>query len=78
MSEERTLLDEAVCMSERLSPADPLRLIGLLSAQVRQRLDESDEPVDIRSTSGLGAELWQEIDVDAYPACERQSWEPGS
>lgn len=68
-------LDDALQISEQLSPADQLRLIGLLSERLRHRLDAGHEPVDMLTLAGVGGELWREIDVDAYLAAERASWD---
>ena len=75
MSSETTMLDEVLCISEQLSLADQLWLISLLSERVRRELDQGSEAVDMLSLAGLGAELWQEIDVAAYLEQERASWE---
>jgi hypothetical protein len=75
MVSETTTLDHVLDISKRLSLADQLSLIGLLSERVRQELDRDGEPVDMLSLAGLGTELWQEIDVDAYLERERASWE---
>jgi hypothetical protein len=34
-----------------------------------------DKPLDFRDAAGLGQEMWQSIDVDAYIQQERSSWE---
>ena len=75
MVTKMTTLDEVLSASEQLSLADQLSLIGLLSERVRHELDRDNEPVDILSLAGLGAELWQGIDVAAYLEEERASWE---
>jgi hypothetical protein len=67
-------VDRLLDMSEQLSPADQLRLISLLSERLRQEVVEQ-EPVDILATIGLGAEVWQDIDVTAYLEEERASWD---
>jgi hypothetical protein len=74
MTDETTMIDEVLCISQRLSLADQLLLISLLSERVRRELDRDGEPVDMLSLAGLGAELWQEVDVDAYLEQERASW----
>jgi len=74
MMGETTTLDEALRVSEALPLTDQLRLIGLLSERVRRELDPHNEPVDMLSLAGLGAELWQEIDTDVYLEQERASW----
>ena len=75
MVSKTTTLDEVLGISEQLSPTDQLRLISLLSERLRSEMDPKDDPVDMLSLVGLGAELWQEIDVDAYLEQERASWE---
>jgi hypothetical protein len=74
MASRTVTVDRVLDMSERLSPTDQLRLISLLSERLRQEIAE-DEPVDILSTAGLGAEVWQGVDVAAYLEEERASWE---
>ena len=75
---ETTTLDNVLEVSQQLSPADQLRLIGLLSEQLRDKLDVQEPPIDLLSQAGLGADLWQEIDVDAYIEQERASWDKQS
>jgi len=62
-------------ISEQLSLADQLRLISLLSERLRSEMGQEENPKDMLSLTGLGAELWQEIDVDTYLEQERTSWE---
>jgi hypothetical protein len=74
MSETITL-DQVLETSEQLSVPDQLRLISLLAQRLRGHVDEGGEPVDLLSTLGLGAEIWQEIDTDVYIEQERSSWD---
>jgi hypothetical protein len=62
MASKITTLDEVLSASERLSLADQSSLISLLSERVRRELDRDNEPVDMLSLAGLGAELWQEVE----------------
>ncbi len=66
---------EAMQVSERLSPTDQLRLIGWLSARLRDAVTASAAPADLLASAGLGAEIWQTLDVEAYIRQERASWE---
>jgi len=75
MANRTTTIDHLLDMSEQLSTADQLRLIGLLSERLRREIAPEDEPVDILSTIGLGAEMWQSIDVATYLDKERASWD---
>jgi len=72
---QKVTLNEALRASEQLPLADQLRLIGLLSERLRRALDRAGDQVDMLSLAGLGAELWQEIDVAAYLEQERSSWQ---
>ena len=74
MASEMTTIDKVLHISQQLSLADQLQLISLLSERVRRDLDSDGEPVDMLSLVGIGAELWREIDVDAYLEQERASW----
>jgi hypothetical protein len=74
MTNQTSTLDDALSISQRLPLTDQLLLISLLSERVRRELDRDDELVDILSLAGLGAELWQKVDVDAYLNQERATW----
>jgi hypothetical protein len=74
MTSEITALDEVLSTSQRLTLADQLLLISLISERVRRELDRDGEPVDMLSLAGLGEELWRVVDIDAYLEQERASW----
>jgi hypothetical protein len=63
----------ALEVARSLGPAEKRALIEAL----REELDAgADEPeADIMELEGLGAELWEGIDVDGYIREERTSWE---
>jgi hypothetical protein len=75
MTERTATLDEAIVVSEKLSPSDRLRLIGILSERLRSELEQGIEPVDMLSLAGLGAEIWKGLDVPTYLEQERASWD---
>ena len=75
MVSETITLDRILGISEQLSLADQLRLISLLSERLRSEMGQEENPIDMLFLTGLGAELWQEIDVDIYLEQERTSWE---
>ena len=75
MVSETVTLGQALSVSRQLSLADRLALISLLSERVRRELDRDGEPVDMLLLAGLGAELWQKVDVDVYLDRDRASWE---
>lgn len=72
---ETATLKDVLRISEQLSQADQLRLIGLLSERLRSEMAAHVEPIDMLSLAGVGAELWQDIDVAAYLEQERASWQ---
>ena len=75
MTEQITSLDEAIAVSERLSPSDQLQLIGILSERLRGELEQGIEPIDMLSLAGLGAEIWKDLDVTTCLEQERASWD---
>ncbi len=68
-------LEQVLDLTTRLSAVDQLRLIERLIVQVRTQQERESAPVDMLSLVGMGAELWQQIDVDAYLEQERANWE---
>jgi hypothetical protein len=64
---------EVLASSEKLSVLDQLRLITELSLRLRQELVES-EPVDLLTLTGVGKEVWANIEVETYLNEERDSW----
>ncbi len=72
MSDRTITLDKVLDLSAALSPDEQVRLIGMVSERLRQL---GSTRVDIRDPAGLGAEVWRDIDVDAYLNEERHSWE---
>jgi hypothetical protein len=68
-------LQDVLGMSRELPRADRLRLISLLSEDLLGEMGWGEEPVDMLSLAGVGADVWDKIDVDAYLREERASWE---
>lgn len=75
MESEKVALETALDLSKRLSPLDQLRLISLLSERLCSEMETNEEPTDMLTLAGLGADLWREIDVATYLEQERTSWE---
>ena len=57
---------------EALGPAEQLRLVAEVVARLGGALDRS--PRSLLELEGLGAEVWQGVDVDEYLRQERSSW----
>lgn len=75
MERETTTLSQALALSEKLSPADQLRLISILSERLGSELEPETELIDMLTLAGAEAEMWEKIDVDTYLNEERASWE---
>jgi hypothetical protein len=71
---EQVTLWDALRVTEKLSPADQLRLIHLLSGRLCDKELDS-ELIDMLSLAGKGADLWRQIDIADYLEQERSSWE---
>lgn len=69
MSTYRTVLTQVL----KLSPDEQLELISELFAHIRQRMI-SKQKRSILELSGLGKEIWNEIDAQEYVDRERDSW----
>jgi predicted nucleotidyltransferase len=65
---------EVLDTSEKLPISDQLRLITELSLRVQRALVEN-EPVDLLTLDGVGKEVWDRVDTDAYLDQERESWQ---
>ena len=74
MSSNTITWRDVLATSEKLSISDQLRLITELSLRVRQTLVES-EPMDLLTLAGVGKEVWDKVDTDAYLNQERDSWQ---
>jgi hypothetical protein len=60
--------------SQQLPLVDQLRLIAELSLRLRRLMGDT-EPVDLLTLSGVGQEVWANVDVDRYLDQERDSWQ---
>ena len=69
-----TAWQEALLTAEKLSWADQIRLISELLRRMEYLATES-EPIDLLDLAGIGADVWAEVDTDAYINQERDSWQ---
>jgi hypothetical protein len=58
---------------ENLTPEEQLHLLEELAAMVRSRMTQKPKR-SIMELEGLGKEIWQGIDAQAYVDQERDSW----
>ena len=66
--------DQVLKMTKRLNLPEQLQLLETLSRMVRDQVTEA-KPHSIMELEGLGAEIWQSVDAQAYIDQERASWE---
>jgi len=60
---------------QTLTPEDQLKLLELISANLRKTLKTRKAKHSIMELEGLGAEIWEGIDVQEYVRKERESWD---
>ena len=65
--------EDALRVAEKLSKADRHRLARKLLREAEETGPK--ERVSIMELEGLGKEIWEGIDTDAYIKAERDSWE---
>lgn len=66
--------DQILKMTKRLNLSEQLQLLESLSRMVRAQVIEA-KPHSIMELEGLGAEIWQGVNAQAYVDQERISWE---
>jgi hypothetical protein len=60
---------------EKLEPEQQLSLVKLLSAKLKKQLGRKSGKRKVTELDGLGAEVWNNIDVQDYIRKERSSWD---
>lgn len=63
--------DRTLNMAKRLALPEQLQLLEDLTKMIRRRVDNDPKMYDIMELEGLGAEIWQGIDAQAYVNQER-------
>ena len=66
--------DQILRMAKRLNLPEQLQLLETLSRMVRDQVTEAKSP-GIMEREGLGAEIWRNVDAQAYIDQERALWE---
>ena len=76
------ILWEVLKLTRKLSPNQKLKLSEILVIEAQPSLQEETALLPrtgkLSDYAGIGADLWQKIDVDRYIAEERASWEASS
>ena len=67
--------DHTLNMARRLALPEQLQLLEDLTRMVRRRVSYKPKTYSIMELEGLGAEIWQGIDAQAYVNQERASWD---
>jgi hypothetical protein len=65
---------ETLKQIQELTTQDQLRLLEALAALVRRQMNPGPQH-DIMELQGLGKEIWEDIDAQAYVDQERASWD---
>jgi hypothetical protein len=65
---------QLLAQARQLEPADQLRLLEGLATLLRQQLGHGS-PQPITALRGLGREVWQGMDAQAYVDRERAAWD---
>ena len=80
--EKQQVISKIWQLVEELTPSEKLSLSEQLTANVRSHLSPTNvsqgrrrERVRLSNYAGVGAELWQTIDVDHYIDQERNAWQ---
>ena len=71
---ETLTYDDYVKGIQALKPEEQLNLIELLSLRLKKLLLKKNKKHSILELEGLGAEIWEGIDVQKYIRKERESW----
>ncbi len=58
-----------------LPRADRLRLLGRIAEDLSANEGEDGQLVSLLDLEGVGAEIWQGVDAQAYIDAERESWD---
>lgn len=80
--EKQQVIFQIQQLLKELTPLEKLSLSEQLTADVRSQLfyekvahEEQKKRVRLSNFAGVGAELWQTIDVDQYIHQERDAWQ---
>jgi hypothetical protein len=61
---------------DALEPEEQLSLVELLSARLREHLaNKTSAKRSITELDGLGADIWDQVDIESYIQKERNAWD---
>ena len=60
---------------QELKPEEQLSLVEIISARLKNSLRRKSIPHRITELEGLGADVWEGVDVQEYIHKERESWD---
>ena len=65
------------CLREisKLRPEEQLRLVEVITTNLRGAVRQPGKKRSILELEGLGADLWRKLDVETYIRQERDSWD---
>ncbi len=74
-SKEVVTLEYVLKAAKKLSVADQLKLISLISEDISHQALERTRRHKLMDLAGVGSELWEGIEAQEYVRQERESWE---
>jgi len=72
---ERLSYDDYAKGIQTLTPEDQLKLLEMISSNLRKTLKSPKAKHSIMELEGLGSEIWEGIDAQEYIRKERESWD---
>jgi len=60
---------------QNLEPEDQLRIVEIISANLKRSLRKKKQEHSLMELEGLGAEIWKDVDAREYVNKERESWD---
>jgi hypothetical protein len=75
MATEKTKISKLLHLASRLPVDEQLELIAKLSAQLAGKKVARIKRRTWMEVTGLGAEIWKDVDAQEYIRRERASWE---
>lgn len=77
MSKKNSVLtyEDYVRGIDKLEPEQQLSLVELLSAKLKKQIANKSGTHKLTELDGLGAEVWKDVEAQAYIQKERNSWD---
>jgi hypothetical protein len=67
--------NQVLLMAQQLEPNEQIKLLKALINVIPSDVEHSTKAKSVFELQGLGKEVWNKVDVDAYIKEERASWD---